>query len=410
MIEISLRGDKSLSHRYLLFSSLINSSCRIKNLSLGQDVLSTKKLLEKLGMEFTEVGGVIQTNNAYAYTREPVIPLNCDNSGTTIRLLLSILASKEISATLIGDESLSKRPMGRVINPLSSLGANIFSKNDLTPLRVFPAKIQKKEHTLELEIASAQVKSALLFFAYLNRLHLKLRGKILSRDHTEILFQELGADIKIHDEEIEIFPSNELKSFDVHVPGDISSAMFLIVLRLLSPGKTLKLKDISLNPTRSHALNILKQMNAKISIENKSLQLGESVGDILIDYSPDLKNVTMIKAEEVPFIVDELPILSLAFSAASGEIKIEEVGELKVKESNRLDAILSLFNSSLEGNNLIIQGGQKTYSTLKSHDHRILMTSKVIEKIKGNVSFTLEEQNIMAVSYPEFQDHLKLFE
>ncbi len=409
MIELTLDGDKSLSHRYLLFSSLIASQCKIRNLNKGKDVASTLKVLSKLGMRFESTDDFLITDSSKAYNKDLDIPLNCENSGTTIRLLSGILAAKSLSAKLIGDDSLSKRPMGRIIKPLTLLGAKIKSRQGLTPISIFAPDDKNQEFELELDVASAQVKSAILLFSYLRGIDLNLKGKILSRDHTELLLKKLGANIYISDEQIQLQPSNALQDFSVKVPGDFSSAMFIIAYRLLKPGKTLLLRNILLNPTRCHCLKILQDMGAKIEIENDGIELGEKVGDLKVNYTPILKNPKSIKSNEISLIIDEIPILSLIFSRAQGEVLIKNVQELKFKESDRLEEITKIFSSaSIENDSLKIIGPNKSFHKIQSLDHRILMTKIVAQVLEDDLEIDDLDISNIEVSYKDFMNHLFL--
>jgi len=407
VIEITLDGDKSLSHRYLLVSSLIDSQCKIWNLNSGKDVLTTQKVLSRLGMNFDITSNSILTDSSNAYKKDLSVPLNCENSGTTIRLLAGMVSAQDISLQLIGDSSLSQRPMDRIVSPLIKLGANISAKQGLPPISVFPSNLNNISHEIKLEVASAQVKSSLLLFSFIKGLELKLTGKISSRDHTELLLKQLGANIYISKDNIHLHPSPSLNSFEVRVPGDFSSAMFLIAFRLLVPGPTLVLKKILLNPTRSYALEILKAMGAKIEISDKRIELGEIVGDINIDYSQDLKNPKTISSQVVPLIIDEIPILSLICSRSKGEVRIEGVHELKYKESNRLDEISRIFPGCLiQNDNLKILGDNKNFNKISSHDHRILMTQVVAQSIKSIPKIENDELKNIEISYPDLKKHL----
>ncbi len=409
MIELTIDGDKSLSHRYLLFSSLIGTQCKIRNLNKGRDVATTLRVLTKLGMHFEKTDQYLITDSSYAYSKDLHVPLNCENSGTTMRLLAGILAAKEISTKLIGDASLSKRPMKRIIKPLNSLGARIKSKQGMPPLGIFPPIITHKSHLIELEIASAQVKSSVLLFAYLKGLEVNIKGKILSRDHTEILLKQLGADLYINQGEIQLHPSSALNDFEVKVPGDFSSAMFLIVYRLLVPGKTLSLKNILLNPTRSYSLDLLKEMGANIKVENEKFVLGEKCGDLQIDYSTNLHNLKSIGSDKIALIIDEIPILSLLFSRSKGSVELEQVQELKFKESNRLSEITQIFPAaSIEGNNLKIIGDYQKFTKIQSIDHRILMTQIIAQAIESVSQVEHNELKNIEISYPDFMNHLLL--
>ncbi len=409
MIKFNLKGDKSLSHRYLILSSLSRSNCRIKNLAMGQDVLSTKKILEKLGMEFETREETLITDNSEAYSINPDVPLNCGNSGTTMRVLAGVLAAKNINCILIGDTSLSRRPMGRIINPLEKLGAKIFSNNDKAPLKIFDSQIELKENFIELDKPSAQVKSSLLFFSLISGIHLKLNGRIDSRDHTELSFKNLGANITIHQNHIELLPSNNLNSFEVNIPGDISSAMFLIVFAILKENSHLYLEHVLINPTRSKSLEILKKMGADITLHHQTNELGEQVADIEVKYTENLKNLDLISKDDLPFIIDEIPILSLLFSKASGLVTIENPEELRLKESDRLESILQMIPSSkLEKSNLVIKGDNLlNVRSIQSEDHRILLTEKIYQLINENFKITKEEKEIISISFPEFFDFLE---
>lgn len=335
--SLLLSGDKSISHRALLFSSLANGKSYIKNLSDSDDVNSTINCLKAFGIEIEADDNKFMVNGrGYKGYQQPLNPLNAGNSGTTTRLLAGILAAQNFESVITGDASLSSRPMNRVIEPLTQMGSNIKSSNaGRLPLHISPAE-RLLAIKYDLPVASAQVKSAIL----LAGLHLDDETIVIeskqTRNHTENL---LNLRVVKEEEKIISFVSkyNYPVPKEYFVPGDISSAMFFVVLTLLTKNSELLIKDVSLNPTRAECLNLLKRMGGDIQMKEQGISNNEAYGDLIVK-SSDLSNVKIDK-QIIPLIIDEIPILAVAGIFAEGEFEMRGASELRVKESDRVKAI-----------------------------------------------------------------------
>lgn len=337
---LDLGGDKSISHRAVFFSSMADGASTIRNLSLSEDVKSTIRCFEKLGVSFNSKGEILEIKGrGFKNFIEPIEPLDAGNSGTTARLLIGLLSAQNIKTKIIGDESLSKRPMDRVANPLNSFGANIKTNNGRLPVEIYPSD-NLKNFSYALEKPSAQVKSAMILAA----LHFDEYSEIIepweTRNHTEkMLNLEV---IKVPEgNKIIANRSKYPTAKDYFIPSDISSAAFFIVLASLAKKSFLRIRNVSLNSTRSGILTILQEMGAKITVENRNEFSGEEFGDIIIQNS-SLKNIK-IKDNIVPNIIDEIPILSVAGFFAEGDFEIRNAKELRVKESDRIKAMTENF-------------------------------------------------------------------
>ncbi len=335
--ELELPGDKSISHRSVMFSAMAKGESKIFNLSNGEDVKTTQNMFKKLGVKITNENNFVKVKGVgFKGFSKPRGILDAGNSGTTTRLICGILSAQNFESEIIGDESLSHRPMKRVITPLAAMGVKISASDNFTlPLKIFPAeKLQPISY--ELPIASAQIKSAVL----LAGLHIEeetcVIEKLPSRDHTERM---LG--LRIEEKENKKFIYSSLKNYpeakEYFVPSDISTAAFFIALTLLSKESELRIKNVSLNPSRIGIVNIFTKMGGNIEIENEKIAAGEAYGDLIVK-SSSLKNIS-IEEKIVPNIIDEIPILSVAGIFAGGKFEIRNAGELRGKESDRIKAL-----------------------------------------------------------------------
>lgn len=335
--ELDLPGDKSISHRAVMFASLAKGTSRIYNLSNGEDVKSTQNCFKELGVEINTKENFIEvTGKGFKGFKKPTNPLDAGNSGTTTRLISGILAAQNFESTIIGDEYLSKRPMKRIITPLTLMGGKISSTENFTlPMTIHPAE-KLSPISYELPIASAQVKSAVLLAGLHCDEPTTVIEKIRSRDHTERM---LGLKVEQISESRIIYSSKENypEPKEYFVPSDISTAAFFIILTLLTKNSSLKIKNVSLNETRTGIIYILRKMGAKIESENERTIAGEPLGDLII-YSSKLKNIEISK-EIIPNIIDEIPILSIAGIFAEGFFTIKNAGELRGKETDRIKAV-----------------------------------------------------------------------
>lgn len=410
--ELKFRGDKSISHRALLISSLAKGKSIINNLSESDDVKSTINCLNMLGIvtEFHPAGCIVNGKGYKGYGI-PSKNLYAGNSGTTARLLAGILAAQNFESVIEGDESLSLRPMKRVIEPLVQMGAEIKNQNkNRLPLKIFPSK-KLKAINYTMLVASAQVKSAVL----LAGLHLEKQTSVIetkpTRNHTENL---LG--LNVVNESGQIISSSSLENYpkpkEYYIPGDISSAMNFIVLALLAKNSELIVKDVSLNPTRIECLNVLKRMGGKIQIEKKGISNNEILGDVIVK-SSYLRNVK-ISEDIIPLIIDEIPILTVAGIFAEGVFELCGASELRVKESDRIKSIcknLSKTSLIIEEftDGLRVDGQMKKLSEpFESYgDHRIAMAFAILSSLieEGGKVNGFE---CVSVSNPEFLKQLYL--
>lgn len=409
--ELNLPGDKSISHRAVMFACLADGVSEIQNLSDSEDVKSTIKCFEQLGCSFSERNGkLIVKGKGFKNFSQPPKELDAGNSGTTARLITGILSAQSFTSTVIGDESLSKRPMGRIIEPLRKMGAKIESSTGNTlPLHIYPST-GLKAIEYSLPVSSAQVKSAVL----LAGLHLDDETKVIettpSRNHTENL---LNLKVDKGENGTVIYSSSEKYPLprNYFVPSDISSAAFFIVLALLAEKSELMLKNILLNETRSGILEILKKMGGNILVENIRESNKEKYGDIFVRNSR-LNNIEISK-EIIPNIIDEIPILSLAGLFAEGEFKIRECKELRYKESDRIKALCE--NYKKLGVNVIEYDDGFELSGTPSitkpvfdsfGDHRIAMTFSVASMLLSNGGL-VENFECVKISNPGFINQLR---
>lgn len=408
--ELTFAGDKSISHRAIFFSSMANGKSVIKNISLSEDVKSTQKVFKELGVEFYyDKSDLIVTGLGKKNFLPPKNFLDCGNSGTTARLASGLLIAQNFSSTLIGDESLSKRPMQRVIEPLKLMGAKIESSNSTLPIIINPTDTLKPIE-YDLPVASAQVKSSILIAG----LHLsdqsKVIEKFITRDHTERML-ELPVDTvgnrKIISTSEKFYPVAK----EYFIPGDVSSSAFFIVLALLTNNSELIIKNVSLNPTRTGFIDILRKMNGNIQIENVKYSSNEPYGDIIVKSSA-LKNIR-IDESIIPNIIDEIPILSVAGIFAEGIFEIRNCKELRYKESDRIKSICD--NLKKAGLNVeefedgfCVEGEIKNNAvTFNSfNDHRIAMAFSILAMLIGNKS-SVDGIECVSISNPDFYPQVK---
>lgn len=407
---LSLLGDKSISHRALLISSLAAGKSVIRNIANSDDVSSTINCLKVLGIEFQQSKNeLVVFGRGFRGYRNPLNALNCGNSGTTARLLAGILSAQKFESIITGDSSLSSRPMNRVIDPLTQMGCNIRSINDgKLSLNIIPSeKLQGISYNMP--IASAQVKSAILFAG----LHLDDETVVIesqqTRNHSENLL-----DLSVVKEEGIITSSVSKRNFpeskEYFIPGDVSSAMFFIVLTLLTKNSELVIKDVSLNSTRIECLNLLKRMGGNIQIEEKGISINEVYGNLLVK-SSDLSNIK-IENEIIPLIIDEIPILAVAGIFAEGVFELRGASELRVKESDRIKAICTnLLKVGLDveefDDGFRVSGSIKMQSQSfhSFGDHRIAMAFAILSSFL-EAGGKVEEFECASVSNQDFLEQL----
>lgn len=410
--SFELIGDKSISHRAIMFSSISKGHNKISNFLMGEDCLSTIDCFRKMGVDIKIEGkDVIVKGNGLYRLKKPNDILDVGNSGTTIRLIMGILAGNKFDATIIGDNSIGKRPMKRVTDPLRSMGCKIEGKDDAnyTPIKIYGGNLSSINY--KMPVASAQVKSSIILASLYADKMSTIEEKVRSRNHTEIMLKSFGADININDLQINVNPVDELYSQDIYVPGDISSAAFIIVGALITKGSEVLIKNVGLNETRTGIIDVVKSMNGNIEIFNKRLVGGEIVGDILVKYTENLCQTTIDKSI-IPRLIDEIPIIAILASQAEGTTIIKDAKELKVKESNRIKAIvenLKNMNCDIEEleDGMIIKGKSKLKASyIKTYnDHRIAMAFSIANLIcEGEIK--LDNKNCVDISFPGYYDLL----
>ena len=411
---INIPGDKSISHRALIIGSQATGIVKVTNLLESADVFSTMNALRKFGVDIIKRG-----KDYYVYglvvggLKEYNGTINCGNSGTTARLLMGLLSTYPITINFTGDKSLSKRPMGRVINLLREFGANALPENKNTMPFKFLGSYVGLQNDQKLNVPSAQLKSAWCLAALNTKGISTLEERFETRDHTEIMLKYLNANIKVKKSKnkkiISIFGKTPIDAKDISVPGDISSAAFMIILALISKNSKVIIKNVLLNPTRTGILDVLKKMKAKIKIKNKKIICGELVGDIEAK-SSNLK-ATVVPEKMAPRLIDEYPILFIAACFAKGTSQFKGIEELRVKESDRIQSMglglkpLGVKISSTK-NSVKITGTNsfKLNKKIKidaKGDHRIAMSFYILSQVL-NKPFKIKDFNYVKTSFPSF--------
>ena len=403
--EITVPGDKSISHRAVMLGALANGTTHITGFLMGEDCLSTIDCFRKMGVEIeiTDSEVIVEGVGLHGLCA-PEETLYTGNSGTTTRLLCGILAGQPFTATLNGDASIQKRPMGRVIKPLREMGASIEGKNDnYGPLTLYPSELYGIEY--RLPVASAQLKSAILLAGLYAEGQTTVIEPAPSRDHTERMFRALGVEVETHGSTITLEPPEDLYAVDIRVPGDISSAAFFLVAGAIVEGSELTIRNVGVNPTRTGILDVLHEMGADISISNFHDD-AEPVCDLTVKHSM-LRGVE-IGGSIIPRLIDELPVIAVAAAYAEGETVIRDAQELKVKESNRIAAMVTeLKKAGVDAeetdDGMIIRGGKRphgaAFETYK--DHRIAMSLAVLA-LAARSACRIDEPEVVAISYPDF--------
>lgn len=407
--EIVIPPDKSISHRGIILGSLTLGKVKISNFSKGGDCVSTLNIFKNLGLEVETVDDKTLIINSKSGLKAPSSPLDCGNSGTSMRLLSGLLSGQKFNSVLFGDMSLSKRPMKRVIEPLSLMGARIESNEGKSPLKITGSKLNSI--TYKSKIASAQVKSSILLAGFHATGETTVIEPSLSRNHTEKMLEYFEADIKTGKLD-DGFYSSIRNSFlipkDLFIPGDISSAAFFIAAALIVKGSDVIIKDVGLNQTRTGILDVLKEMNADIEILDLKTVNNEEIGDIRVKYSPDLKGVE-IKGDIIPRLIDEIPIISIIALNAKGKTVIKDAGDLKNKESDRIkctaDELLKMgADITPTEDGFIIEGGSQLRGDAELncyHDHRLAM-SFYVASLAAKKESLIKDFNWVNTSFPEF--------
>ena len=408
--QIKIPGDKSVSHRALICGALASSPTKIINLQRSEDVLNTLKVIKNLGIEAEQKDLTIRLfGKGLRGLSKPSNELYFGNSGTGIRLMTGALSGQNFDSILQGDSSLTKRPMKRISEPLEEMGASINLSSEFTPPIEIIGNKNLSAISYDMPIASAQVKSAILFAALFSEEKTKIRESLVSRNHTELMFQQFGINLKIVDSEITLSGQEEFEGKDINVPGDFSSAAFLIVGALITPDSSVLIKDVGLNSTRIALLEVLNSMEADIKIENLRKFGSEEVGDLRVS-SSQLKSCK-VEASLIPNLIDELPILFIASLFATGDSEFFGVEELRHKESDRLLAMQSgLKNIEIEtiynSGKLTIEGKGSDYlidsGTVDSfEDHRIAMAF-IIAGLRSKKNLVVKNTDCIKTSFPDF--------
>ena len=403
--QIKVPGDKSISHRAVMLGSLANGVTEISGFLKGADCLSTIDCFRKMGIDIDINGeNVTVHGNGLRGLKKPDEMLYTGNSGTTTRLLCGILAGQNFDTSITGDASIQKRPMGRVVQPLSMMGAKI--ENEYCPLYITGTKLHGIDY--KMPVASAQVKTAIILAGLYADGETVIHEIEKSRDHTELMLSAMGADLTVDNLDITVKPTNDLTAVNVDVPGDISSAAFFLVLGAIMPNSQITVTNVGINPTRTGIINVLKDMGADITLENVHTSAGETVADITVR-SSSLKGTT-VGGDIIPRLIDELPIIAVAAVFADGQTVIKDAQELKVKETNRIRAVVDEFNKcgidiTETDDGMIINGGKSIHGAdFKTYgDHRMAMSLTVLAQLANGES-TLDDSDCACVSYPTFFD------
>lgn len=410
--EITVPGDKSISHRAVMFGSLAKGTTEITGFLQGADCLSTISCFESMGIAIENKGDIVLVHgNGLRGLKKPETVLDCGNSGTTTRLISGILSAQNFDVTLTGDASIQKRPMKRIMEPLSLMGADIVSVNGngCAPLAIHGKALHGIHYTSK--VASAQVKSSILLAGLYADGPTSVTEPYVSRNHSEIMLSLFGAHVTTTNTTATIEPASELHSRKINVPGDISSAAYFIAAGLMVPGSEILIKNVGINPTRDGILHVCKAMGADLTLLNVKEDKGEPVADILVRASS--LHAAEIGGSIIPTLIDELPMIAALACFAQGTTVIRDAAELKVKESNRIAVMVE--NLSAMGaditeteDGMIIHGGRPLHgAVIESHlDHRIAMTFAVTGLCAEGVT-QINGAECVNISYPQFYQDLK---
>jgi 3-phosphoshikimate 1-carboxyvinyltransferase len=408
---VRVPGDKSITHRALMLAALADGTSVVRGALSSLDARSSARVLRQLGAGISPLRPEAEVRvQGFGHLRAPRATLDCGNAGTAARLITGILAAHSFSVRISGDASLRRRPMRRITTPLSLMGARFEpAEPDRLPFRLTGGALSALRH--DLTVSSAQVKSALLLAGACGGVDVSLCEPAgLSRDHTERMLRALGFDVSTTEGRIGLVAGGRFRPFAFDVPADPSSAAFLVGAALLAEGGELALPDVGLNPTRTGFLSVLERMGAAVVVEDRREQMGEPVGALLV--SPASLEGTMVRAEEIPGLVDEVPMLAVLAARARGETRFCSVGELRVKESDRLGLIASNLTAlgqraQVEGEDLVVEGTQAPPRG-RIHtqgDHRIAMAFRVLGSVPG-ADVSIDDMQCADVSFPGFEGML----
>jgi 3-phosphoshikimate 1-carboxyvinyltransferase len=410
--EITVPGDKSISHRAIMFGSLAEGTTEIHGFLKGADCLSTIHCFRQMGIEIEEKDNIIFVEGKGLHgLSAPKDVLDVGNSGTTTRLMSGILAGQDFSCILSGDDSLNSRPMKRIMNPLSEMGADIVSMagNGCAPLKITGRPLSAIRYNSP--VASAQVKSAVLLAGLYADGITSVTEPALSRNHTELMLESFGVPVSCHGLTSSVCPPERLVAQKIIVPGDISSAAYFIVAGLITPDSEILIKNVGINPTRAGILKVCEAMGADITYLNRQDEKGEPTADLLVKTSK--LTSTVIEGDIIPTLIDELPVIALLACFAEGTTIIRDAQELKVKESNRIDLMATNLNAmgasvTPTDDGMIIEGGHPLHgaSIHCKYDHRIAMTF-TIAGINADGETDIVDSECVDVSYPTFFEDLE---
>ncbi len=409
--KLRVPGDKSISHRALMLAALAEGTSRVRGLLASADVKSTALVLRGLGVPVPDVsaGEIVVRGVGRRGLRGSAADLDCGNSGTTARLMTGILAASSFSSRLVGDASLSRRPMQRVARPLVAMGARIdFERGDGLPMTIRGGPL--KGLTWHSETASAQVKSAILLAGLVADVPVEIHEPVATRDHTERMLRARGVDVRTEGLAVTLLPAARLDAADTDVPGDPSSAAFFAALAALADRGSIEIDHVCINPSRAGAFHVLSRMGALVGYEDAGADGGEPVARLVV--SPRPLAGTTIEPAEVPSLIDELPVLACVASRAAGETRVTGAAELRVKESDRIATIvknLRAIGADAEElpDGFIVRGTDRPFRgrVTTEGDHRIAMAFGVLGALDGN-AIEVDDRACVAVSYPDFWSDL----
>ena len=409
---IRVPGDKSISHRSIIFGSLAKGETKVYDILRGEDVLSTIQVFRDLGVSIQDDGDVIRIQGVgFQGLQAPSAPLDMGNSGTSIRLISGVLAGQDFAVTMVGDDSLSKRPMDRVAIPLRQMGVEIAGQGE----RDCPPLHEKGTHQLQpihyrLPVASAQVKSALIFAALQAEGESTIIEKEKTRDHTEDMIRQFGGEIQVDGKTIRIKGGQEFQGQEVIVPGDISSAAFWLVAGLILPDSVIKIENVGINQTRTGILDVIQEMGGDLTIEDRD---EKAVSASLTVKTSSLKGIR-IDGELIPRLIDELPIIALLATQASGQTVIADAEELRVKETDRIQVVADSLNA-MGANVVPTEDGMIITGPTPLHgadletfgDHRIGMMAAIAALLVSEGNVVLDRAEAINTSYPSFFEDLE---
>lgn len=412
---VTVPGDKSISHRSVMFGSIAEGLTEISGFLQGADCLSTISCFSKMGIEIENKGDtVLVRGHGLRGLQKPNSILDCGNSGTTTRLISGILSAQNFEVTLTGDESIQKRPMKRIMEPLSRMGAQIESVrcNGCAPLHIIGSPLHGISY--DSPVASAQVKSSILLAGLYADGETRVTEPYVSRNHSELMLTSFGADVRTEGTTAILQPAKELYGQKILVPGDISSAAFFIAAALIVPGSEVLIKNVGINPTRDGILRVCKDMNADITLMNVKDDIGEPTADLLVR-SGNLKG-TIIEGAVIPTLIDELPMIAAMACFAEGTTVIKDAAELKVKESNRIAVMVESLSAmgadvTETEDGMIIRGGKPLHGVVidSKKDHRIAMTFAVTA-LAADGETEILDADCVNISYPGFYNDLKMLQ